>query len=231
MKALLLLLATGKLGKVMLSMGTMLLSIAVYAGRFGWVYAAGFVGLIFVHEAGHYVAARQRGLDTGLPIFVPFIGAWIQLKDQPRNVETEAYVAFAGPLIGTLGALACYFIGRMQGSDLFLALAYSGFLINLFNLIPVSPLDGGRITAILSPRVWLLGAPLLFGLFFYYPSPALIMIGITALPQLKKAWSYKSDEDGYYDTPLETRIGYAICYLGLAIFLALMMTSLHEKLG
>jgi Zn-dependent protease len=234
MKALLFLLTTGKLAKVLFSGGSMLLSIAVYATRFGWAYAAGFVGLIFVHEAGHYVAAKQRGLDVGLPTFIPFVGAWIQMKDQPHNVETEAYVAFAGPFIGTLGALGCYYLGRYENSDLLLALAYAGFFLNLFNLIPISPLDGGRITAIISRRIWLVGVPILCGIFFYNPSPMLILVAIMALPQLSKAWNFKAespDEDHYYTAPLESRIGYAICYLGLAIFLAMMMTSLHEFLG
>ena len=95
--------AAGKLGKVALTGGTMLLSVFAYALVFGWMYAAGFVALIFAHEMGHYVAARSRGMDVGAPTFIPFVGAWIELKDQPMNVETEAYVGFAGPLVGSLG--------------------------------------------------------------------------------------------------------------------------------
>src|SRR5437868_4036086 len=147
MKALLLLLKAGSLGKVLLTGGTMLLSVFAYALIYGWWYAAGFVALIFVHEMGHYIAARRRGLDVGAPTFIPFVGAWIQLKQLPHNAETEAYVGIAGPLAGTLGALACYFLARYSGSHLLLALSYAGFFLNLFNLIPLSPFDGGRITA------------------------------------------------------------------------------------
>src|SRR6185436_6570144 len=147
-KALLALLAAGKLGKVLLTGGTMLISVFAYALIYGWWYAVGFVLLIFVHEMGHYLAARQRGLDVGAPTFIPFVGAWIEMKQRPHNVETEAYVGLAGPLVGTLGALVCYFAGRHLNNQLLLALAYSGFILNLFNLIPVSPLDGGRITAV-----------------------------------------------------------------------------------
>ena len=100
-KLLLGLLAAGKLGKVALTGGTMLLSVIAYAFVFGWWYAVGFVLLIFVHEMGHYIAAKQRGLNVGAPTFIPFVGAWIQLKDQPHNAETEAYVGLAGPLVGT----------------------------------------------------------------------------------------------------------------------------------
>src|SRR5262245_9221413 len=130
----------------------MLLTIWIYATIYGLPFAAGFVGMILIHEMGHFIAARQKGLEVGLPTFIPFVGAWINLKDQPMNAETEAYIAYAGPFIGTLGAFAAYFIGRSLGSEMWMALAYSGFIINLFNLIPISPLDGGRITQVLSPR-------------------------------------------------------------------------------
>ena len=110
----------------------------------------------------------------GAPVFIPFVGAWIQLKDQPLNADTEAYVGLGGPFAGTLASLACYFAARDTGSDLLLALSYAGFFINLFNLIPLSPFDGGRITAVLSPRVWLAGVPVLVALFFWRPSPMLI---------------------------------------------------------
>lgn len=228
MKALLMLLLSGKLLKALFSVGTMLLSIFAYGAQYGWRFGAGFVGLIFVHEMGHFLAARKLGLKTGLPIFIPFVGAFVELKDQPQDAETEAYVAMAGPLVGTAAALGCYFAGRHWDSSLMMALAYSGFFINLINLIPVSPLDGGRISAIVSPRIWLLGAPLLFGMFFWYPSPALVLLGIAALPQVARAWHHDpnaSESLAYYNAPLETRIGYAVTYLGLCVFLAMMMLN------
>src|SRR5207253_1567850 len=103
------------------------------------VVRGGFVLLIFVHEMGHYLAARQRGLAVGAPTFIPFVGAWIEMKELPHDVETEAWVGLAGPLLGSAGALACYYLYRSSGETLFLALAYAGFFINLFNLIPLSP--------------------------------------------------------------------------------------------
>jgi Zn-dependent protease len=234
MKILLTLLASGKLGKVLLTAGTMLLSVISYAWIFGWLYAAGFVLLIFVHEMGHYAAARQRGLAVGAPTFIPFVGAWIQLKELPHDVETEAYVGLAGPLFGSLGALACYFLARHSGSMLLLALAYAGFFLNLFNLIPLSPFDGGRITAIISPRVWLLGVPILAGLFLYRPSPLLIMMAVMAAPQAFKAWKYDAsapENAVYYSVSLEQRIMYGIYYIGLAAFLAVMSHDVHQMLG
>lgn len=232
MKLLLLLLNGAKLGKLLLTGGTMLLSVVAYAFVFGWRYAAGFVGLILVHEMGHYVAARRRGLDVGAPTFIPFVGAWIELKEQPRDAETEAYIGMAGPLAGSLGALACYHAARATGSDLLLALAYAGFFLNLFNLIPLSPFDGGRISAVISPRLWLLGAPLLVALFFWRPSPLLILMAILAAPKVLEALrGFRSPEQqAYYLADAETRLSYAALYLGLAGFLAVMCHELHAQL-
>lgn len=232
-KALFLFLASLKLGKVLLSVGSMLATIWVYTTIYGLPFAAGFVGLILVHELGHYAAARQKGLDAGLPMFIPFLGAWITMKDKFVDAETEAYIAYAGPFIGTLGAFAVYFLGRYQESDLLMALAYSGFMINLFNLIPISPLDGGRITQILSPRIWFAGAPLLIVLFLYFPSPLLILIALLAIPSLIAAWRYDPNSPEartYRAVPLATRMEYAFMYLGLAVVLALLAHNVHEGL-
>ena len=158
-------LAAGKFGKFLLTGGTMLISVFAYSFIFGWRYAVGFVLLIFVHEMGHYLAAKKRNLNVGVPTFIPFVGAWIQLKEQPMDAETEAFVGIAGPMLGSAGAFVCYLIAIDSGSHLMLALAYAGFVLNLFNLIPVSPLDGGRIVSVISPRIWFLGFPMLVALF------------------------------------------------------------------
>ena len=233
-KLLLLFFTAAKFGKILLTVGSMALSIWAYSLIFGWPYAVGFVLLIFVHEMGHYVAALQKGLHVGAPTFIPFIGAWVALKDTPMNVETEAYVAFAGPLVGTLGALACYFLARHFDNRLLLALAYSGLFLNLFNLIPLSPFDGGRITAILSPRVWLFGAPILLGLFLWRPSPLLIVMAVLSAPQVMRAFRYDPaapENVAYYSASVESRLTYAAFYLGLAGFLAVMSYDVHEMLG
>ena len=193
LKLLFLLFSGLKFGKLLASGGTMLLSLVAYTWIFGWRYAVGFMVLLFVHEMGHYIAARRKGLNVGLPTFIPFVGAWIELKDLPHDAQTEAYVGLAGPLMGTVGALVCYFLARNYDSNLLLAISYSGFFLNLFNLIPISPFDGGRITAVLSPRIWLLGVPVLVALFVYRPSPMLIVFALMAWPQLIKAWRYRKD--------------------------------------
>ena len=222
------------LSKFLLSGGSMIITVFAYSLIFGWRYAAGFVGLILIHEAGHYFAARERGLAVGLPTFIPFIGAWVELKDQPMNAETNAYIGIAGPVAGTVGALICYFLAKNYNSHLLLALAYAGFMLNLFNLIPVAPLDGGHITAILSPRVWLVGIVVLVALFAWRPSPMLILIGALAAPQVWSAWKHRNEEDqtaGYYNTPLKTRIQYGLYYLALVAFLGILSYELHEQLA
>lgn len=233
-KLLLLLFSGAKFGKLFLTVGSMLVSIVAYSFIFGWMYSVGFVLLIFVHEMGHFIAAKQRGLDVGAPTFIPFVGAWIQMKDQPHNAETEAYVGLGGPLLGTIGALVCYFFARNYDSNLLLAISYSGFFINLFNLIPISPLDGGRITAVLTPRVWLIGAPILVAFFMWQPSPLLFLIAIIAAPQVWKAIKYRSDSvegQTYYAVSGATRIEYGFYYLALTIFLAVMTHDVHELLA
>jgi Zn-dependent protease len=234
MKLLLLLLSGLKWGKLATTGGTMLLSLAVYATIWGWPYAAGFIALLFAHEMGHYMAARQCGLNVGAPAFIPFVGAWINLKEQPRDVRTEAYVAVAGPLVGTVSAVAVYLGGRWTNSTLLLAIAYAGLFLNLFNLLPVSPLDGGRITAIISPRVWLIGAPVMLAMLFYRPSPVLAIIAIIAFPQLIKAWKYdaKAPENlAYYGVPFQTKLEYGGLYLALTAYLSVMTFEVHEMLG
>jgi Zn-dependent protease len=235
-KLLLLLLNAAKLGPVLKVGGTMLLSVALYAFVFGWWYAVGFVLLLLVHEMGHYVVARRSGLNVGLPTFIPFVGAWIELKEQPLSVEQEARIAFGGPFVGTLGAVAVLLLALQQQSPLLLALANAGFFINLFNLVPVTPFDGGRVVAILSPKIWFLGVPILLGMFLAFPSPMfliiLIMLAPTVLAALRAAWSGQAPPGNprYYDVPLEARIRYAAYYLLLLFFLCVMTWRTHGQL-
>jgi len=232
-KLLLLLFSGLKFGKLLASGGSMLISVVVYAWIYGWRYAVGFVALLFVHEMGHYLAARHKGLHVGAPTFIPFVGAWIELKDLPHDAQTEAYVGLGGPLLGTAGALLVYFAARNWHVDWLLAVAYSGFFLNLFNLIPLSPFDGGRITAVLSPRIWFLGVPMLVALFLWRPSPMLILIALMAWPQLWKAWKYRSDSpeaQSYYAVPAAVKWEYGSYYLALAGFLAVMTHDVHEML-
>jgi Zn-dependent protease len=232
LKVLFALLFAGKLGKFLISGGSMLLSVVTYSFVYGWKYAVGAVGLLFVHEMGHYLAAQQRNLNVGPPCFIPFVGAWISLKEQPIDAETEAYVGIAGPMLGSAAAFICFLFGQAQNSPTLLAISYTGFIINLFNLIPVSPLDGGRIVSIISPRIWLVGAPLLVGMFFWKPSPLLIMIAIMAAPNIWsviKYWRHPTPD--YYKAPSAVRNAYAVQYLSLTTVLAIMAYEVHVGLS
>jgi Zn-dependent protease len=230
-KALLALFLAGKLGKILLSGGSMLVSIAVYAQMFGWKYAIGFVLLLLCHEMGHFIAAKQRGLDVGLPTFIPFVGAWINLKTQRLDPETEAFVGMAGPLLGSTGAFLVYLIALYCQLHWLLAIAYAGFVLNLFNLIPVVPLDGGHIVAVITPKIWIIGVPMLVALYFWRPSPLLIIVAILALP---KAWAAMRGtvpvqaESQLADNGLKAR--YAAEYLGLVCFLTLIAFEVHSQL-
>lgn len=235
LKLLALLFSGAKFGKLLASGGSMLLAVVVYAFVFGWPYAVGLVALLLAHEMGHFIAARHKGLQVGLPTFIPFVGAWINLKEQPRDALTEAYIGMGGPLLGTLAATLVFLAARSLGDPPWLlAVAYSGFMLNLFNLLPIGPLDGGRITAVLSPRIWLLGAPLLVALFFWRPSPMLILIALLSWPQLVKAWKFRKDSpqaQSYYAVSTPQRLQWGVMYLVLAAYLAVMALDAHELIG
>ena len=232
-RILLLLFAGLKFSKLALSVGSMLLAIGVYALVYGWRYAVGIVAMLFIHEMGHFMAARQRGLPVGLPTFIPFMGAWVELKQMPHNAETEAYVGLAGPLLGTVGALGAYFLAHNNDMPWLLAVSYTGFFLNLFNLIPVPPLDGGRITAVLSPRIWLLGIPVIGLMLWYRFTPILVVVAILAVPYVIAAFKHDPDSaqaKAYYAVSPRTRWEYGFYYVVLIAFLGMMMHDVQDQL-
>ena len=149
----------------------MLVSIGAYALIWGWRFAVGFVLLLLVHELGHVIQLRREGIKAGAPMFVPFLGAVVAMKEMPKDAAAEARVGLAGPVLGSAASLLPLAIHALGGSDLFLALAYVGFLLNLFNLLPVLPLDGGRAMAALSPTLWFVGYALLVAATVAFPNP------------------------------------------------------------
>ena len=230
----LLLLAGLKFGKLFGTVGTMLLATGVYAIVFGWRYAVGIVAMLFVHEMGHYLAARQRGIDVGMPTFIPFVGAWIELKQRPHDAETEAYIGLAGPMLGTVGAIGAYFLARNYGTSWLLAVAYTGFFINLINLIPLPPLDGGRVTAVLSPRIWLLGVPIIGVLLWLHFSMILLLVAILAAPHVLAALRFDKNHPAnqqYYEVTPRVRWEYGLLYVGLIAFLAYMTNDVQRQLS
>jgi Zn-dependent protease len=208
--------------------GTMLLSIGVYAMQWGWMFALGFVLLIFVHECGHLIVARAFGLKVGAPVFIPFMGALIALKDAPKDAWMEAWVGIGGPLLGTVGAAVCEILFGLTGNELFRGLAYSGFFLNLFNLAPIGFLDGGRIVTALSPWLWLVGAAVVLGLLVMHPNFLLGLILIFSLPRLWFLFREKSSEEmRYFEVTPGRRLAMAGMYFGLIAFLLFGMKLTH----
>jgi Zn-dependent protease len=213
--------------KIFTVAGSMLVSIGAYALLWGWKFAVGFVALLFVHEMGHALEAKRQGLNVSAPVFIPFLGAMILLKEQPQNVWNEFKVAAAGPIIGSLGAVGAWGVHEATGNDFWLALAFVGFLLNLFNLAPISPLDGGRMVAAINPAIWIAGVLGLGALMFFFPSPILILIVILGAFQAWHWWQNRRDPEltRYYEATPAQRITAAAVYLGLAVTLALAMSA------
>ncbi len=208
--------------------GTMLLSIGAYALAWGWMFALGFVLLLFVHECGHLLIARFFGLKVGAPMFIPFMGALIALKDAPKDAWMEAWVGIGGPLLGSAGAVACGGLYAITDNPLFRALAFTGFFLNLFNLVPIGFLDGGRIVTALSPWLWLLGAVVMAVLLALHPNFLIGLILLLSLPRLWFLFRRKSDEERrYFEVTAGRRLVMAGMYFGLIAFLLLGMALTH----
>jgi len=215
--------------KVVTVAGSMIVSIGAYALLGGWWFGVGLVGLIFVHEMGHVLALKRQGVPASAPLFIPFMGAVIGMKKMPENAWREAEVALAGPLLGSLGAAAVWAAGSYYHSHFLIALAFVGFFINLFNLIPVVPLDGGRAVAALHPAIWLLGLLGLVVLTVLRPSPILPLIIVIGSLELWRRWKGRNLPAfaGYYRVTRWQRAAVATAYLGLAVLLVVAMNATH----
>jgi len=213
--------------------GTMILSIWIYAMAWGVWFAIGFVLLIFVHECGHLLAAKRFGLKVGAPMFIPFVGAVILLKESPRNAWIESVVGIGGPLLGSAGALVCEILYLATGNLMFRGLAHTGYLINLFNLMPVGFLDGGRIVTALSPWLWLVGMAVLVFVTITRFNFILLLILITSLPRLFSLFRPKTDEQRrYFEVTPEQRLLMGVLYFGLiaALVLGMRLTYISREL-
>lgn len=135
----------------MASLGSMVLSIGTYTMFFGFPYAVGMVGLLLVHESGHALVMHSRGIPFSPMVFMPFVGAVVAMNRRPRDAWEDALVAFGGPALGSAGAGLVAIAAHSTNSQLLFALADFGFMVNLFNLLPIGSLDGGRIAGALSP--------------------------------------------------------------------------------
>jgi Zn-dependent protease len=217
--------------KLLTTAGTALVSIAAYSLLWGWPFAAGFVVLLFVHEMGHVIQLRREGIKASTPMFIPFLGAAIFSRSLGDNALAEARVGLAGPVLGTLGAVAVAVAGALTGSDLLLALAYIAFFLNLINLIPVVPFDGGRAMAAVAPSMWFLGIGGLVAMILLLGNPFLIIFILLALREMPRRWrqlrSRTIEQAAYYRVPRRHRIAIGLVYIGLIVVLAFGMSQTH----
>jgi Zn-dependent protease len=204
-----------KFGKLLLTMGSMFAMVWFEAVRYGWAFGLGFVVLILIHELGHGLAMKKAGLEAGYPVFIPFFGAFISLKGQPRSALIEAEIAIAGPIAGTVAALACAGIYFATHTRIWLALAHVGFFLNLFNMTPLPPLDGGRVAKLFSRTAWIVGAIVIAGMFLLTQTPQLLLIGLMAF------FHRPAPVENLEEVPQAARRNMAAHYFGLCAFLAI----------
>ena len=217
--------------KLLASTGTILVSLAAYALLWGWPFAAGFIALLFIHEMGHVIALRREGLKASAPMFIPFLGAVIAARSLGDNALAEARVGLAGPILGSIGSAACILVWHVTGNSLWEALAFTGFFLNLFNLLPVVPLDGGRAMAAMAPWMWVVGLAALIPLAFIFPNPIIFLIlifaGFETYKRFKLRRSGSPEQRAYYRVRPIDRALVAAVYLGL---IALLVIGMHATL-
>jgi Zn-dependent protease len=223
--------------KFLVTAGSMAVSIVAYASIWGWKFGVGFVLLLLVHEYGHVIQLRREGVkDVSAPVFIPFLGALIWAKSLGGNAAAEARTGLAGPVLGSVGALVCLIVYAATGEEFWQALAYTGFFLNLFNLLPISPLDGGRAAAALSPWVWLVGVFGMVVLVLTIPNPIIILIAVVSVYQTYHRFKQFRSADPairqYYSIERRQRIMIGATYLLLIVALAgaVSATHLHRTL-
>lgn len=215
---------------------TALASVVVYSFFLGWRFAIGLVALLFLHEMGHALVMELKGIPVGNMIFIPMLGAAVSMRQMPQNARDEAEVGIAGPIAGAIAASICLLFAKMPGADpIWAPLAYFGFFMNLFNLIPIVPFDGGRILAAIDRRVWILGFIGLLGFQIWSWlngnfSIWLLFFVVIAFTQLLSRRGDAKSQAGreYYNVPVSTRIAMSLLYFGLAAVLYLGMTLSHN---
>ena len=212
-----------------------LFSVAVYSLIFGWQFAIGLVLLLFVHEMGHAIVMKLKGIPIGGMIFIPLLGAAVIMKQMPKNAKDEAEVGIAGPIAGAIAAMVCLALARNNpGTPIWAPLAYFGFFINLFNLIPIVPFDGGRVLGAIDRRIWIIGflGLIAFQIWSWVNGNHSIFLLLFVVLAASQLWSRRSvpntpEARAYYDVPIAERIVLGLAYFGLAAVLVLGMAISH----
>ena len=217
--------------KFLVTAGSMAVSIAAYTTIWGFWFAMGFVVLLLIHELGHVIQLRREGLRASAPMFIPFLGAVVAAKSLGNNALSEARVGLAGPILGTIGSAGCLVIWAITGHDFWRALGYTGFFINLFNLLPVVPLDGGRAMAAMSPWLWFAGFFGIAVLAFVFPNPIIILIALLAAYETYRRWEQRRRgglaTEAFYRVSPRNRLLVGAVYLGLIAMLVIGMHVAH----
>ncbi len=218
-------------GKLLLGGGSMLLSMWVWGLVYGWQFGVGIVLMIFIHECGHAVAARMRGIPTSIMVFVPLMGAFVTTGRGGKSITEDAFIGIMGPVFGTVAGLGCLVLYAVTPghSPFWLALAQVNFFMNLFNLAPTPPLDGGWITPLFSPKLLAVGAVLLLFLARY--NPLIIVLALLSLPRIISGWKAKPEDSPYYQATTTDRWKFGAAYLGLAALLAVLSYMVHSQLS
>jgi Zn-dependent protease len=219
-------------GKVLLPFLSAVASLVTYAWFFGgWQFGLGIVVLLFAHEMGHYVIIRAKGIPASWPVFIPLLGAYVAMRRMPVNARDEAEIAIAGPFAGAMASALCFWLYHVTGLTVLLPLAYLSFLVNLLNLIPVSPLDGGRIVGAISRWIWPIGLVALGIAFIYTQSILLIILLWLGFLETISRFRMASVAGSYYRIPLLSRAYITIFYFGLAAALAIGMFATGSMLA
>lgn len=217
--------------KLLVTAGSMAVSVAAYASIWGLAFALGFVVLLLVHELGHVLELRREGIRASAPMFIPFMGAVISSRSLGDNALAEARVGLAGPILGSIGSAACIAVWQLTGHDYWRALGYTGLFLNLFNLLPVVPLDGGRAMAAMSPWMWLAGFAGMIALAVAFPNPVILIIAALAAWETYRRWQQRraggARQQAYYRVAPRNRLLVGAVYLGLVALLVLGMTATH----
>jgi Zn-dependent protease len=215
------------------SLGSMLVTVGTYSMFFGFPYAVGAVGLIAVHESGHALAMHRLGIPFSPMVFVPFMGAAVAMKKQPKDAYQEALVAFGGPYLGTAGAVGVNLAATATGSDLLFALSDFGYMINLFNMLPIGMMDGGRICGAFSPYAGIAGlgagGALIYNDLIHNPIFYIIMLA-GAWETFSRFYYPNSMPPNYYKITGAQRSMITAGYFGLVVFLFGAMSQNRKKL-
>src|SRR5437764_2070016 len=182
-------------------------------------FVIGFVAIILIHEIGHAVAIRAKGLRAGVMVFIPFIGGAVTLKDQPRSAYDDAQIGLAGPVAGTFATLVFLQVFKWTNQPLYLAIAEGGFLVNLINLLPIGMLDGGRISAAVTKWMWVFGGGVLIYKVVKQPNPLMLLVLALVAFQVYASIAREKDDKSFYEVTLTQRASIAVAYFFLVVFL------------